>query len=53
MTRSRALNLGGRRRSGAVDVSEHAMTEVRVMQLSRQGGLVMLLSTCCTDGHTC
>lgn len=34
-------------------LSEHAMTEITVMRLGGQGGLVMLVSTCCTDAHKC
>lgn len=34
-------------------LSEHAMTEITVIGLGRQGGLVMLVSTCCTDVHKC
>lgn len=38
---------------GQCPLSEHAMTEITVMQLSRQGGPGMLGSTCCTDAHKC
>lgn len=38
---------------GQCPLSEHAMTEITVMRLSRQGGLGMLGSTCCTDAHKC
>lgn len=34
-------------------LSEHAMPEITVMWLGGQGGLVMLVSTCCTDVHKC
>lgn len=34
-------------------LSEYAMTEITVMRLARHGGLVMLVSTCCTDVHKC